>query len=49
MNRMNVFLTTPLFSEDERDSNSQTAKRLRENGYEVWLAQETNFMLNFNP
>jgi len=41
---MKVFLAAPLFSEAEREFNSQTAKRLRENGFEVWLAQEASFI-----
>jgi len=42
---MKVFLAAPLFSEAEREFNSQTAKRLREKGFEVWLAQEASFIL----
>jgi len=41
---MKVFLAAPLFSEAEREFNSQTAKRLREKGFEVWLAQEASFI-----
>ena len=41
---MNVFLATPLFSEAEREFNSKIAERLRENGFEVWLAQEASFI-----
>jgi nucleoside 2-deoxyribosyltransferase len=41
---MNVFLATPLFSEAEREFNSKIAERLRENGFEVWLAQEAPFI-----
>ena len=41
---MKVFLAAPLFSEAEREFNSQTAKRLRKNGFEVWLAQESSFI-----
>ena len=33
-----------MFSEAEREFNSQTAKRQRENGFEVWLAQESSFV-----
>jgi nucleoside 2-deoxyribosyltransferase len=39
-----VFLAAPLFSEAEREFNSKIAKRLRENGFEVWLAQEAPFI-----
>jgi len=39
-----VFLATPLFNEAEREFNSSIAKRLRENGFEVWLAQEAPFI-----
>jgi len=41
---MKVFLAAPLFSESEREFNSKIAKRLRENGFEVWLAQEAPFI-----
>jgi nucleoside 2-deoxyribosyltransferase len=41
---MKVFLAAPLFSEAEREFNSKTAKRLRDNGFEVWLAQEAPFI-----
>ena len=41
---MKVFLAAPLFSEAEREFNSQIAKRLREKGFEVWLAQEAPFI-----
>jgi len=41
---MKVFLAAPLFSEAERLFNSKIAKRLRENGFEVWLAQEAPFI-----
>ena len=41
---MRVFLAAPLFSEAEREFNSKIAKRLRENGFEVWLAQEAPFV-----
>ena len=41
---MKVFLAAPLFSEAERGFNAKIAKRLREKGFEVWLAQETSFI-----
>jgi len=41
---MKVFLAAPLFSEAERDFNSKVAKRLREEGFQVWLAQEFPFI-----
>jgi nucleoside 2-deoxyribosyltransferase len=41
---MKVFLAAPLFSEAERDFNSKVAKRLRDKGFEVWLAQESTFI-----
>jgi len=41
---MKVFLAAPLFSEAERDFNSKVAKRLREEGFQVWLAQESPFI-----
>ena len=41
---MKVFLAAPLFSEAEREFNSKIAKRLREKGFEVWLAQEASFI-----
>jgi nucleoside 2-deoxyribosyltransferase len=40
---MKVFLAAPLFSEAERDFNSKVAKRLRDEGFQVWLAQESPF------
>jgi len=41
---MKVFLAAPLFSDAEREFNSRIAKRLRANGFEVWLAQEAPFI-----
>lgn len=41
---MKVFLAAPLFSEAERDFNSKVAKKLRDEGFEVWLAQESPFI-----
>jgi len=41
---MKVFLATPLFNEAEREFNSEIAKKLREKGFEVWLAQEAPFI-----
>jgi len=41
---MKIFLAAPLFSESERDFNSKVAKRLRDKGFEVWLAQESPFI-----
>ena len=41
---MKIFLAAPLFNEAEREFNSKIAKRLREKGFEVWLAQETSFI-----
>lgn len=41
---MKLFLAAPLFNEAERAFNSQTAKTLRNNGFEVWLAQEAPFL-----
>jgi nucleoside 2-deoxyribosyltransferase len=37
---MKVFLAAPLFSEAEREFNFKVAASLRENGFEVWLAQD---------
>ena len=42
--RMKVFLAAPLFCEAEREFNSEIAEGLRENGFEVWLAQEAAFI-----
>jgi nucleoside 2-deoxyribosyltransferase len=39
-----VFLAAPLFNEAEREFNSKIAKKLRENRFEVWLAQEAHFI-----
>ena len=44
MMSMKVFLASPLFSEAERDFNSKVAKRLRNRGFEAWLAQESPFI-----
>ena len=41
---MKIFLAAPLFNEAEREFNSKIAEKLRENGFEVWLAQETPFI-----
>jgi nucleoside 2-deoxyribosyltransferase len=41
---MRIFLAAPLFSEAERDFNSKTAKALRSEGFEVWVAQEHEFI-----
>ena len=41
---MKVFLAAPLFNEVERAFNAQTAKTLRDHGFEVWLAQEAPFL-----
>jgi nucleoside 2-deoxyribosyltransferase len=41
-----VFLAAPLFSEAEQDFNFKVAKRLREEGFEVWFAQESSFSQN---
>lgn len=41
---MKLFLAAPLFSEAERAFNSKIAAKLREKGFEVWLAQETSFI-----
>jgi nucleoside 2-deoxyribosyltransferase len=41
---MKIFLAAPLFSKAEQEYNSQTAKRLRKHGFEVWLAQEASFI-----
>lgn len=41
---MKIFLAAPLFNEAEQDFNSKIAKRLREEGFEVWLAQESSFI-----
>ena len=44
MIHLRVFLSAPLFNESERDFNSKIAKKLRENGFKVWLAQENPFI-----
>ena len=41
---MKVFLAAPLFSEAEREFNCKLTRRLRESGFEVWLAQEAPFI-----
>ena len=41
---MKIFLAAPLFNEAEREFNSRIAKRLREKGFEAWLAQEAPFI-----
>lgn len=40
---MKIFVAAPLFSKGERDFNSKMSHRLREEGFEVWMAQETPF------
>jgi nucleoside 2-deoxyribosyltransferase len=45
---MKIFLAAPLFNEAERDFNFQTAKKLREHGFEVWMAQEAPFIQHGN-
>ena len=45
---MKIFLAAPLFNEAERAFNAQTAMTLRENGFEVWLAQEAPFLHHGN-
>ena len=45
---MKVFVAAPLFNEAERTFNAQTAKTLRDNGFEVWLAQEAPFIQHGN-
>jgi nucleoside 2-deoxyribosyltransferase len=37
-------LAAPLFSEAERDFNLRVARELREEGFQVWLAQEHKFV-----
>jgi len=46
---MKVFLAAPLFSEAERNFNSKVAKRLRDKGFQVWLAQESPFIHEGTP
>ncbi|MGQ9460411.1 MAG: nucleoside 2-deoxyribosyltransferase [Candidatus Bathyarchaeaceae archaeon] len=46
---MRVFLAAPLFSEAERNFNSKVAKRLRDEGFQVWLAQESPFIHKGTP
>lgn len=41
---MKIFLSSPLFSESEREFNLKVAKKLRASGFEVWLAQEAPFI-----
>lgn len=41
---MKIFLAAPLFSEAERDFNAKVAAGLRREGFEVWLAQEQQFI-----
>lgn len=38
---MKVYLAAPLFNESERVFNNRIAESLRNNGYEVWLPQES--------
>ena len=44
MKYVKVFLAAPLFNDAEREFNSKIAKILRENGFEVWVAQEGPFI-----
>jgi nucleoside 2-deoxyribosyltransferase len=41
---MRIFLAAPLFNEAERDFNTRIAAKLRAEGFEVWLAQEHEFI-----
>lgn len=41
---MKIFLAAPLFNQSERDFNEKVAKKLRENGFDVWMAQEAPFI-----
>lgn len=41
---MKIFLAASLFNEGERAFNSRISQTLRNNGYEVWLAQEAPFI-----
>jgi nucleoside 2-deoxyribosyltransferase len=42
--KLRLFLAAPLFSEAERDFNLRVARELREEGFQVWLAQEHKFV-----
>jgi len=44
-----VFLAAPLFCESERQFNSMVAGRLRQSGFEVWLAQEAGLFKHGSP
>lgn len=44
MKKLNTFLAAPLFNDSERDFNSKVAKVLRNNGFNVWMAQEAPFI-----
>jgi len=41
---LEVFLAAPLFSESEREFNKKVANKLREAGFNVWMAQEAPFI-----
>jgi nucleoside 2-deoxyribosyltransferase len=41
---MRIFLAAPLFNEAERVFNKEVAAKLRAEGFEVWLAQEHEFI-----
>jgi nucleoside 2-deoxyribosyltransferase len=39
-----IFLAAPLFNKSQRDFNAKIAKKLRDEGFDVWLAQEHRFI-----
>ncbi|AEA46496.1 nucleoside 2-deoxyribosyltransferase [Archaeoglobus veneficus] len=41
---LKVFLAAPFFCEAEREFNIKVAEFLRDNGFEVWMAQENPFI-----
>ena len=46
---MRVFFAAPLFCESERQFNSTVAERLRQSGFEVWVAQEVGLFEHGSP
>ena len=41
---MKIFLGAPLFNEADRNYNSKIARKLRAEGFEMWMAQESGLI-----
>ncbi|RLI86510.1 MAG: nucleoside 2-deoxyribosyltransferase [Archaeoglobales archaeon] len=45
---LKIFIAAPFFSQAEKEFNSKIAEFLRDNGFEVWMAQENPFIASEN-